>query len=130
MNKPHLSNSLFNRIVPAAAILAVLLVSLLLDPTEVSYPSCLFKSITGYNCPTCGLTRSFYAMSHLNISEAFVFHLMGPPVYTVLLLFFLKFTYESFSGKDVWININPKIKKYSVICFFMVWFSYWILKLL
>lgn len=32
---------------------------------------CAFKLLTGYNCPSCGMTRSFIYMSGLNFSEAF-----------------------------------------------------------
>ncbi|OGV60383.1 MAG: hypothetical protein A2X45_18585 [Lentisphaerae bacterium GWF2_50_93] len=33
--------------------------------------NCPFKSITGLDCPGCGLTRAFIAICHANFAEAF-----------------------------------------------------------
>jgi hypothetical protein len=45
---------------------------------------CLFRSLTGFRCPYCGLTRSFIASMHLDLVEAFRFH----PAGTLTLVFF------------------------------------------
>ena len=34
-------------------------------------PDCLFRSIVGIPCPTCGMTRSSFALAHLDFFEAF-----------------------------------------------------------
>ena len=126
--KPDKPVSLFNKIVPAFAIFAVLVVSLALDPDETAYPSCVFKSITGYDCPSCGLTRSFYSMSHLGIAEAFQYHLMGPVLYIVLFLLLLKFSYESFFRKEIRINTTPRTKKIIFLALTVIWLTFWLSK--
>lgn len=35
---------------------------------------CLIKNITGYPCPTCGMTRAYIALFNLDIAKAFYYH--------------------------------------------------------
>ncbi|MCB9741273.1 MAG: DUF2752 domain-containing protein [Alphaproteobacteria bacterium] len=42
---------------------------------------CMFKALTGMNCPGCGLTRSFVFMGEGSILEAFRMHLLGPVIW-------------------------------------------------
>lgn len=53
--------------------------------TEFGIP-CWFKIITGYNCPTCGMTRCFVFMSDFNLNAALKMNPAG-----VLFYFFLLF---------------------------------------
>lgn len=43
---------------------------------------CLWKRMTGMDCPGCGLTRSFTYMGHGQIQEAFRYHKLGPFFWT------------------------------------------------
>jgi hypothetical protein len=45
---------------------------------------CLFRRVTGWSCPGCGMTRAFCAMSNGDILTAFDFHLAGPFVYSFM----------------------------------------------
>ncbi|MFQ5788291.1 MAG: DUF2752 domain-containing protein, partial [Thermodesulfobacteriota bacterium] len=47
---------------------------------------CPFKEITGLDCPTCGLTRSFIAISHMQFERAWHFNRMGIFLYIYLLI--------------------------------------------
>lgn len=47
---------------------------------------CIFKTMTGYNCPSCGMTRAFIFVSHFNITEALKMNEAG-----VFLYFFCLF---------------------------------------
>lgn len=40
--------------------------------------TCAFESFFGLRCPGCGLTRSFVLTAHLDFSEAFRLHPLGP----------------------------------------------------
>jgi hypothetical protein len=44
---------------------------------------CMFKFLTGFNCPACGMTRSFIYMSHFNIGAAFAMNHAGPLLYAL-----------------------------------------------
>jgi len=47
------------------------------------FPPCMFRAITGFYCPGCGLTRALHALVHLDIGRAFR---MNPAVMTGLAL--------------------------------------------
>lgn len=38
------------------------------------FPGCLFKKMTGYDCPGCGGTRAAVALLHGHILESFCYH--------------------------------------------------------
>lgn len=45
---------------------------------------CSFRTLTGYGCPGCGLTRSFTFMAHGAIFQAFAMNPLGPPLFAVV----------------------------------------------
>lgn len=74
-------------ILTLAGLSAVFLVSLLLKPSTGDYFTvCGFKNFTGLPCPGCGLTHSFCALGNGHIVQAFAFNLLGPPVFLVFVL--------------------------------------------
>lgn len=70
---------------------AVLIVSVLLKPSTGEYFTvCGFKNVTGLPCPGCGLTHSFCALARGNVGEAFEYNLLGPFLYAVLVLVWVR----------------------------------------
>ena len=47
--------------------------------------TCTFKTVIGYGCPGCGLTRSFISLSHGQLTEAFYFNAVGLPLYLLVI---------------------------------------------
>lgn len=47
-------------------------------------PLCTFKALTGWDCPGCGLTRSFVFMGSGSVIEAFRVHLFGPVLWVAV----------------------------------------------
>lgn len=47
---------------------------------------CQVRRLTGLACPSCGLTRSFCAMSHGRFVEAFAWHPLGPGLFGLVCL--------------------------------------------
>jgi len=47
---------------------------------------CLFHSVTGYNCLTCGMTRCFIYMSDFNIEAAWNINAAGVLLYLFCIL--------------------------------------------
>jgi hypothetical protein len=56
---------------------------------------CLFRAATGYACPTCGMTRCFIYMSHLQLSNALRMSYSGVAVYG---LFVYEALYRGFAA--------------------------------
>ncbi len=48
---------------------------------------CPFRLLTSLPCPGCGLTRSFVAMGHGDLREAFHQHAFGPLFYAIFAAF-------------------------------------------
>ena len=61
---------------------------------------CLFRSLTGIPCPTCGVTRSFAALTRLDFAESFYYH---PLTILILALLYLVLYLDtsSLSKKEV-----------------------------
>lgn len=48
-------------------------------------PSCRFRSWTGLDCPSCGLTRAFVSIAHGDFAAAWRFNPVGPLVFAAFL---------------------------------------------
>lgn len=78
-----------------ALFLLMLLGSVLLEPsTEATRllgyelpTTCLWRGLTGWRCPGCGLTRSFAFMGHLQPVDAFRVHVLGPFLWLAVLVY-------------------------------------------
>ncbi|MBN2192248.1 MAG: DUF2752 domain-containing protein [Polyangiaceae bacterium] len=86
-------DAVFHRMVAALALLlptgGALGVSFLCTPELVesgrvvlSAP-CLMKVVFGIECPTCGMTRAFMALSHGEFARGFGYNHLSPIVYLV-----------------------------------------------
>lgn len=60
----------------AVAAIAVLCLYGAVDPASHFFPRCIFKSITGYDCPGCGSQRALHALLTGDISAAWHFNAM------------------------------------------------------
>ena len=49
-------------------------------------PGCIFHRVTGIPCLLCGMTRSMAATSQGQLVEAFRFHLLGPPLFLLVVV--------------------------------------------
>lgn len=63
-------------------IYLALFITFFIIPTSyfIDNTICHFHKITGYLCPTCGITRAFSSILHFNLINSFSFH----PVFTIL----------------------------------------------
>jgi len=116
---PVPANKIFAKAVIVSFLLSVLLVTTFINPEKTKLITCQFKQLTGYSCPTCGLTRSFHAFSHLNFQDSYRFHLLGPFIYVTLFFIFIKYSFEIAARKEIKLNINSGIVGIIIVLFFL-----------
>jgi len=97
---------------------------------DLPLPTCLFKSITGLSCPSCGISHAFFSTAHGSIHAAIEQNFMGTIIYFGLLLFLLKYNLELIQRRPVRIEIPKTGYRFIYILFFGGWFSFWIVRLL
>lgn len=114
----------------AVILLGIIAISIYCNPDNYSISNCAFKELTGYSCPSCGLTHSFHAGANLHIIKAFSFHLLGPILLLGCLLIFIKFSIESISGKTVIHGIVSSLVKIGILITALIWIAYWIVRLI
>ena len=91
MADPARRSDAHSRLLASAAILlllaAVLALSFLVSPAEIEsgkfgfWPTCAMRRWFGMECPTCGMTRAFCALSHGQLAEAWAYNRAAPVVY-------------------------------------------------
>ena len=121
------------RIWPSTYLLAVLLViSALLplphDNAIAGMPSiCLFHNLTGWPCPGCGLTRSWVSMAHGHFADAFVWHPLGPLLFSSALIYTIWSAWLALSRPSF--PIPMKLQTRIIIGGALVMFGVWGLRL-
>ena len=84
---------------------------------------CLFKTITSYPCPACGMTRAFISILNGNILESFSYNILGVPLFVFFLFAIGSLLYGIFTNQDffyqkmlLWFTKNFRI----ILLFFIV----------
>ena len=76
--------------VAAAVLLLAFALPLPQHGAILGLPSiCGFHYLFGMPCPGCGLTRAFVCCAHGHLTEAFLYHPLGPPLFAITVLFAL-----------------------------------------
>jgi len=117
------------RIFLAAVFLGLILFPFIISPAPAGIITCKFHQITGHSCPTCGMTRSLVALTHLHLKEAFLYHLFGPLVYIIFLVSFIALLTEIITGRKIGVGIKPLTIRVIIGIFFSLWIVFWIVRL-
>ncbi len=108
----------------AGGLLLGFLILFFVPPSDLPFPNCTFHSITGHSCLTCGLTRSLHAVSHGEFAESVGYHLLGPALFSLMLLYFAIFTFEAIGGRKFEVCAEKKTKIRIFAMFAIVWIVY------
>jgi hypothetical protein len=65
-----------------------------------TYSACIFKSVTGIACPSCGSTRSVVLLSQGNITDAILLNPIGPFMAVIMLIAPFWLFYDTIFKKD------------------------------
>jgi len=92
---------------------------------------CAFHELTGLSCPTCGMSRSLWAWTHLEVREAFIMHLFGPVVYTTAVILFFLVLGQLLAGRKIRPDSLQRKRIGKLLFVFLeAWVFYWFLRML
>jgi len=117
------------RIFLAVVCLGLIFFPFIISPAQTGIITCKFHQITGHSCPTCGMTRSLVALTHLHLKEAFLYHLFGPLVYVFFLISFVALLAEIITRRKIRLGIKPFTIRIAIGIFFSLWIIFWIVRL-
>jgi len=118
-----------NRIFFALILSVGMVFFFFIHPQHSLLPACYFKSLTGLDCPSCGLSRSFYAVAHFHMGDSFRYHIIGPILFLFFVLLLFKLCIEITFRKALHVNIPRFAVWIILIVFFSGWFIYWIARI-
>lgn len=61
--------------------------------------TCIFKSVTGISCPSCGMTRAFFAILQFNFIDAFFLNILSIPLFLFIVISVIIMIIEIFRNK-------------------------------
>ena len=94
----------------------VFLASALLKPSTGDYFTvCGFKNFTGLPCPGCGLTHSFCALGSGRIMDAFTFNLLGPPLFLVFVLVWIRSASVLLNGSNLVQVLDRTARRFNLV---------------
>lgn len=102
----------------------------LYDPFESDLLSCQFKNLTGYDCPTCGLSRSIYCLMSFRFLDSLKYNPLGPVIFIGLVMLFIKLGIELLSGKEFRIIKKNSFRRIHLISLLLILVVLYILRLL
>jgi hypothetical protein len=97
----------------ALAAGTVLGLSAALAGPPLPFRTCLFRLVTGWPCPSCGLTHAFIALGHGRWAEGFLENIMSPVLFAATAMIFAGAVVETVSGRfflrDLWTKWKGKV---------------------
>ncbi len=107
-----LSKNRKRSIIALSILIAMFAGSIIINNPDFPYGICIFRTITGIPCPSCGMTHSFVNIGHLKITDGFKYNIMGPFMYFFMLVGIIVLTFEIYFDRLI---IYPIFKRYEKI---------------
>jgi len=125
-----MSTAFWNRRITLLSIWGLLLLGAVyvfaFEPGKTGiFPPCVFRQLTGLQCPGCGSTRALHQLLHGHFVAAFTLNPLFVIATPLLLYVLLKYTTLSFRGITPKPNALPARYIYLI---FVVIVSFWILR--
>jgi hypothetical protein len=90
---------------------------------ERSLHLCWFRTLTGINCPTCGISRAFLALSESHFVQAFLYN---PLILLLALGAILQVTSTLAFKRRLALSASPKERKVLLIIFLILFALNWL----
>lgn len=117
-----------NSVLAVFVLLLVFIFSFLItSKTANLIPLCFFKYMTQLDCPGCGLTRSFVALSHGHWIEALKFNLLGPFIYLYFLLYLIQHSLNLILKNGF--KFSWHLSRWPALFFIILLFTQWFYKI-
>ena len=113
-----------NRILSLSVLLIIMVLILSIINFNINvtsiFPPCSFKKITGFNCLTCGATRSFQSLMSGKIIESIKYNPLFIIVLIGLIIFLIYFILNTFKKeyKPIKLNLSGKVLTIIIITIF------------
>jgi hypothetical protein len=108
-NSATLSPGVFAGVVLGATVIGASAMVFFFNPsTHGFYPVCLFHTLTGLNCPGCGMTRALYALLHGNFPLALKDNALFVAAIAVLAIWSVRFVFLKLKSQPATFNVSPK----------------------
>src|SRR5271154_2781964 len=108
-NSPPFSPGVFAGVVLGATAIGVGAMVFFFNPsTHGFYPVCIFHSLTGLNCPGCGMTRSLYALLHGNFLLALKDNVLFVAAIAALAIWTARLIFQKLKNQPATFNMSPK----------------------
>lgn len=91
---------------------------------------CPFRRMTGLPCPACGLTRSWVACAHGDLSAAFGYNLFGPLFMLVAVVATGVAIWVLITGRPALGRLRAGLTGRTAVSVLIVWFGYGLIRLL
>jgi hypothetical protein len=96
----------------------------LLSTQTIPGISCPFRELTGYDCFTCGLTRSFSSFLHGDIVGSLRYHLLGPILCAGIIVWGVVWFGEALRGRRTTIHVSAPMRTKSVVALALAWAAF------
>jgi hypothetical protein len=120
----------FNRWIAISGLLLFLAFTFWVTPGKMSFVSCPFKTLTGLNCPACGLTHSFCAIAQMQWRQAFLYHFFGPILFAGAGGLSLVWLGELFQRRKFAPAIRAPWRRRSLAILLSTWLLYWLWRII
>lgn len=110
------------------AITTFIIIYTTIDPSDkIYFPKCMFKMLTGYNCPGCGSQRAFHHLFNGEFTAAFI---QNPVMWIVLtyisIYLILKYITDMQNGfKKIYTFLDSYKTKLVIMALIIVW---WVIR--
>lgn len=88
-------------------------------------PKCMLKTLTGFDCPSCGIQRALHAFLNGKFETAFWLN----PFLALALPYLILLLYVTLSGDRIAQRIKPYVRhRYVAYGYVALYFAWWILR--